>query len=91
MKKLVCVLLALAGGVTGFAADGNSGKETVIPYYDIRVISEFTMRLVSSGRLPRKADRSIRRRKLCVCEPMSTELAFSSCMKSGHGTISSSR
>ena len=34
MKKLVCVLLALAGGVTCFAADGNSGKETVIPYYD---------------------------------------------------------
>ena len=40
MKKTVCVLLAvlvLAGGATAFAADGNSGKETVIPYYDIGV------------------------------------------------------
>ena len=40
MKKMVCVLLAvlvLAGGATAFAADGNSGKETVIPYYDIGV------------------------------------------------------
>ena len=40
MKKTVCVLLAvlvLAGGTTAFAADGNNGKETVIPYYDIGV------------------------------------------------------